>query len=743
MANTSGYVSGSVAGGTIASDDQDSKGYWTLEQCKDAFTDYLGSKREEQDEITQSRRYRHGAQWTDKQIQVLNDRKQPVVTYNRVGRKIDGIVGFVERMKQDPKAYPRTPQDQPSADLATAALRFVCDDNDWKTITPMAAEGAAVDGFSGIELDMKPTKTEGDYDVSFNIVSDGYFYDPASVSLDFEDRSYDGVTRWLTEAAAKRKYPEHADAIDEMFEQAGGNTSSELSLSTDRDNRWFSFTGKRKRMRFVELWYRHDGKVCWCVFTAMKKLDEGESPWFDENGEQISRYIMFSAAVDHDGDRYGFVRNLKGAQDEINQRRSKGLHILNTRRIHGEVGAFDDIEQTRREASRPDGVVLHNKGFEAEFEDSAKQADLAGQIKFLEDAKAEIDNYGPSQVLTGEGVDDQSGRAIALRQQAAVAELGPFVLSYRGFKIRVYRALYEAISRYWTAFRWIRVTDDQNAPQLVPINQQDPMTGQMVNSIGQLDVDIILDEGPDTINAMADFNESLRELLPAIAPMLSPPKANAIVDALFATSNLPGDIKKKISDISRAEQNQPPQPPPEIVKAQIDARIKQQTAQQDAQLEANKQQTDFALKQREQAADIQMTREKNAADIQLEREKAAAKIELEREVAAAKLEIQAYSLNQEHDHKEREMALDHQHREKEFKFEANLKRKQEGEKVNDSGDVELQTPIASALENIAKMTAETLKVAADTNKVARAPRRSKIIRGKDGRPSEAVSTVDA
>ena len=37
------------------------------------------------------------------------NRKQPVVTFNRIGRKIDGIVGLVEKLKQDPKAFPLGP----------------------------------------------------------------------------------------------------------------------------------------------------------------------------------------------------------------------------------------------------------------------------------------------------------------------------------------------------------------------------------------------------------------------------------------------------------------------------------------------------------------------------------------------------------------------------------------------------------------------------------------------------------
>ena len=50
----------------------------------------------------------------------------------------------------------------------------------------------------------------------------------------------------------------------------------------------------------------------------------------------------------------------------------------------------------------------------------------------------------------------------------------------------------------------------------------DPRTGMpvMVNAVGELDVDIIMDEGADTINAQQDVYETLSQIMPAIAPML-------------------------------------------------------------------------------------------------------------------------------------------------------------------------------------------------------------------------------
>lgn len=563
MTPSSGYAPGAPAtGGIAASGDQAGKQtsagepgkYWALEQLKQAYLDYTGSKSPEIEEIKEARRYRHHSQWTAEQISTLNKRKQPVVTYPRIGRKIDGIVGTVERLKQDPKAYPRTPKQEQGADLATAALRYALESQQWDAKTPIAADYCATDGHSGIELEIIEGD-RGDKEVGFNLVEDGFFYDPRSFKLDFSDAHYLGVSKLVDVDTATEMMPSKADEIRNSAAPGG-----ELAVNSDREQRWFVTLGKRKFIRLADIWYRHNGGWCWAIFTGSQILMEGQSYFFDEKKKQIAKYLMFRCAVDQDGDSYGFVRALKSSQDEINQRRSKGLHILNTRRMIIEKGAFDDVEIARREAVRPDGVVERNKGFEAEFDDQTKQADLNGQLKFLEDAKSEIDNYGPSQVVTGDGVDNQSGRAIQLRQNAALAELGPFILSYRSWKLRVYRAVFAAIQQYWTGERWIRVTDDDGLAQFIQINgtQVDPQTGQsvMVNALGSVDVDIILDEGPDTINAMADTHDTLKEVLPAVAAMLTPQQAQAAIEILIETSALPSEAKKKFKDASQ-QQAQP------------------------------------------------------------------------------------------------------------------------------------------------------------------------------------------
>lgn len=571
MLNNSGYAVGSAPSTVTSSQPQSKTEYWSLEKCKKAYLDYLGNKTAEIDEQKNARRYFHGAQWTEAQIKALNDRKQPVVTFNRIARKINGVIGLIERLRQDPKAYPRTPKQEDGAELATAILRYVLDEQEWKAKSPECALDGAVDGIGGISIEIE-RGDHGDPEVSFDQVEpDSFFYNPRSFRPDFSDSNYMGEGKWIDLEIVQGMFQDKAEEIG-----AGHIGDGELTTQPDRDQKWFSFTGGKKIVRLVDIWYQHKGKWCWTLFTGSSILSQGESWLKDEKGKSACRYIMFSANVDHDGDRYGFVRHMKSAQDEYNSRRSRALFTANSRRLLLSMGSVDDVETARKEWARPDGVVVVNnqdvtKGAKADDQ----SFDFAGQLKLMENAIAELENYGPNQALIGDQ-QNQSGRAIQLLQQAGMAELGPFILSYRGWKLRCYRALFNAVQQNWTAERYIRVTDDEGLAQFVQLNgvKIDPMTGQstLVNALGSLDVDIILDEGPDTVNAQQDIYETLREVLPSVAQMLTPPQAQAAVKVLLETSALSASAKKQFREASN------PQPPDPLQQRAAEAEVAEKEA---------------------------------------------------------------------------------------------------------------------------------------------------------------------
>ena len=100
-ATGAGYTSDASqhsTGGTAAPESRkDKKEYWSLERCRKAYSSYLVNKQEEISEQKNARRYYHGVHWTAGQIKELNKRKQPVVTFNRIARKLNGVVRSEER----------------------------------------------------------------------------------------------------------------------------------------------------------------------------------------------------------------------------------------------------------------------------------------------------------------------------------------------------------------------------------------------------------------------------------------------------------------------------------------------------------------------------------------------------------------------------------------------------------------------------------------------------------------------
>jgi hypothetical protein len=557
-------------------DSSKSKGYWSLQKLKRAYLDYLGTKREEIDEQQDSRRFLNGSQWTQAQLKDFHLRKQPTTTNNKVVRKIDGIIGTLERLKQDPKAYPRTPMHEEGAELATGALRYALDVQNWSAKDPVCARMCASEGLGGIEYNLI-RGDQGDIEVEIAVVqTDSFFYDPRSYSHDFSDARFMGVGRWMDVDSAIDLFPDYEEEIRDSVEDG-----SELSSEPDREFKWFQSYGENPRVRIVDGWYRHRGEWCYCIFTGDIKLMEEKSYLMDEKGDTQCKYEMFSCYIDQDGDRYGFIRNLKPLQQQINYRESKTIQLMHTRQIMAPQGAFDDVETARREAARPDGVIIYNPGIEKpDFNDASKQADIAAQFKYLENVKSDFESFGPNIAVTGEGLENSSGRAIQLLQQSGLADLGPFIQSYRDWKIRVYRKMWNAIQKHWTGERWIRVTDDDNLKQLVGINQTqvDPMTGMpvMVNAIGSLDVDIVLDEGPDTVNQMGDAYDTLTALAQKGAEI--PPAI------LIELSPIQSSIKKKLLEIlnpsdPESQQKQQMMEQLQMQQAEADVRDKMASAQ--------------------------------------------------------------------------------------------------------------------------------------------------------------------
>lgn len=502
------------------------------------------------------RDYRDNKQWTAEEEAELKKRGQPVVTYNRIGRKVNFLKGIEAQSRKDPKAFPRTPGDDGAAHAATDALRYVCDDQQWDSKRSDAFEDVIVEGTGAIFVGAAQGP-QGPDPLLIHVPWDRLYADPYSRRVDYSDASYMGVVTWKEMDDLIAAYADRKDVIEATWKAA---RNTETYDDRPKQDMWADH--KRRRVRVCEEYYLKNGTWHRCVFTQGGHLEDPEpSPYLDEDGKPENPIKAISAYVDRDNNRYGEVRAMISPQDEINKRRSKGLHLINSRQLRigrsVSVGSgASDPTTIKRELAKPDGVFFGEKD-EVEVLQSGDMA--AANLELLQEAKSEIDLLGPNAALAGKNENDASGRALLAQQQGGMVEVAVLMDRLRHLSLAVYRAMWARIKQYWTEQRWIRVTDDQRNLEWIGLNQprtmlevaaerlegdpeaemklamlaRDPSAHQVMevkNAVAEIDVDIIIDEGMDTPTVQAEQFDTLTKMMPSLI-QLPPPYAKLIVQA--------------------------------------------------------------------------------------------------------------------------------------------------------------------------------------------------------------------
>lgn len=504
------------------------------------FEDSEESTDDAREKAERDRDYYDNKQWTNEEIEELTDRGQPVITINRIKRKVDTLKGIEKQQRSDPKAFPRNPDDEESAQAATQALRYVAENNNYDQVRSNYWENIIVEGLAAVKVSVKDSK-RGMEILLKRIPWDRYFYDPHSSEPDFSDSKYDGEVIWMDKEDAVRKWP-GKDAII----SATMNTDTDSDTYDDKPKFRIWADSKRNRVRIVQIRWRDGDEWRITTFTFGGILKDGVSPFLDEDGKPESDIVAVSAFVDRDNNRYGAVREMISPQDEINKRRSKALHLITMRqvRVSPESEAAQNTEDLRAELAKPDGIVSARDG---EFDILPTNDMAASQFALLQEAKGEIDIMGPSPSLQGKETRDLSGKALQTLQQGGLVELSSLLDRKRDMDLRVYRMIWNRVKQFWTDEKWVRITDDEDNPKFVGLNQ--PVTvreqlekefgqipeqfanipdldlpakesGQPIieNNIGEMDVDIILDEGPDSITLQSEQFAQLTQMA-ALVPI--------------------------------------------------------------------------------------------------------------------------------------------------------------------------------------------------------------------------------
>jgi hypothetical protein len=491
------------------------------------------------------RDYYDEKQWTAEEKSALEKRGQPAVTYNRIKRKVNALLGLEKSTRKDPKAFPRNPDDEAAAQAATDAIRYVCEDSRWDDKRSLAAKELAVEGTCAVMVGVRRGKGGIDPDIR-RISWDRFYYDAHACEFDFTDASYMGVVIWMDMDKALARWPDAKDVLETTM---ASYSTAETYDDKPKWQMWADY--KRKRVRICEHYCLGTDGWTFSLFTKAGFIVEPQpSPYLGDDGEPECPIKAVSLYIDRDNNRYGEVRTMIGPQDDFNKRRSKSLHLISQRQVRISQNVQMDAREVRKELSRPDGVFVGDKD---DVEVLPTNDMAAANLQLMQLAGQEMELLGPNAALQGKADQGMSGRAILAQQQGGMNEAATYLDCIRVLSLAVYRSVWSRIQQHWTGERWVRVTDNeqnlrfvglnqaktalqmmaekmgitketlpqamQEAPQMVQQLQAfaaDPRSQQVVaveNNVAELDVDIVVDEGIDTPTVEAEQFDTLLKMV--------------------------------------------------------------------------------------------------------------------------------------------------------------------------------------------------------------------------------------
>lgn len=491
------------------------------------------------------RDYYDGEQWSPAEKAELAKRNQPPIVFNMIQPKVDFLLGYEKQTRTDPKAYPRTPDHDEAADAATDGIRYVLDNNEFDQLASDQFEYMSIEGTGGVSVEVEAKGDDFDIELK-KLAWNRLFIDPHAMNRDASDARYIGYISWKDADEVAQRWPHAGKTVEE-----GVSASHNLGdTKDDKPVRWYS--SQRRRVMCVDICFLHNGIWHNAIFVKGSWLEEPKpSAYVDDDGVPQNKFIVASAKVDRDGQRYGLVLNDLDKQDEVNKRRSKSQHLLNTRQTFAREGAITDPDKFKKEANKPDGHLTFPGAGEwgKDFGIVPNEQLVGPQFEMYLEAKLSLDMSGANQALQGTA-EGMSGKAIRSLQHGGLLELAPLFDTHSQWKKQVYRAVWDRIKQFWREEKWIRVTDNEENLQWVGLNvpmtvgeqivvkqtglklsevreqfgeafqvlyQQQPEMSELVheNAVAEMDVDIVIEEVPDVINLQSEQFELLVQMYQA------------------------------------------------------------------------------------------------------------------------------------------------------------------------------------------------------------------------------------
>jgi len=490
---------------------------------------------------------RAGGHWNQADLDVLNEQGRPAYEFNQIKPAIDAAIGYQIANRADISFKPRSGDaTKEVAEVRSKVAMQIAANNKlhWRE-TEVFGDGMIQQrGYFEIRMSF-------DDSIMGEIAID--VLDPLDLIPDPDSKSYDPknwsdviITRWLTfdeieglYGIEARKSAEDGHGYpDDDFGTADMDSAPRSKFGENLRYGAEYTIGNVKRVRIIDRQKFVRAMMDAAVYPTgdVRPIEGDETPEvmadLTASGAQIARRMVkrvrwsvtTSQALLHDDwspyDRFtvvpffpyfrrgktrGMVDNAIGPQKALDKGVSQAVHILNTTANSGwqlEEGQLtnmttDDLETM---GSRT-GLILERKAGSTPLDKIQPNVMPHGIEKMIELANKMLQDVTVPDAMRGITEGSESGIAIQSRQHASQQILSVPLDNRARTMNMVADWINYAITKYYDTERVFRITKSnpmtgQEEEVALPINQQDPATGVMLNDMTTGEYDVVVTEQP-------------------------------------------------------------------------------------------------------------------------------------------------------------------------------------------------------------------------------------------------------
>lgn len=616
-----------------ATDAEESDELDTLARVKAAKKEADKAQGEWRDESRTCYAFVAGDQWEADDRKKLEEMLRAPVVFNRVGPMVDAVAGSEVNNRQSVQYIPRQAGDTGVNEVLTGAADYIRDNCD--------AEDEESDSFLDATIcGVGVTETHLDYVDSQegNILVErrdplSMRWDPSAKKRNLSDRKWHQREEWLDKEDIEAKWP---DSEIEASSDWGSSDSDEegmhdqsLAWLYERDatgydkqsgkyrvihHQWFELesyhivldtdpmTGQPKMIEVsaddMPVLKERAAKVGMPIKSVAKQRKKFMQAFvtggtvLEESPCPCNRFSYHFITAKRDRNKntwYGIVRPMLDPQRWANKFFSQLLHIINTNAKGGlvvEEGATDNHSKLKNDWAKADSVVTVNDGAISGGKIMPKPApNIPPQINdMLTFSISSLrDVTGINLELLGMADRQQAGILEAQRKQAAMTVLATLFDGLRRYRKEQGRTLALYIRDYMSDGRLVRIVGGDGTEKYIPL-LRDSLT---------IDVDVIVDEAPNTVNRKEQTFAVLMQMMPNLERMGVP-----FMPELLEYTPLPAAMVDKWQQLIEQQKQQPKQPSPQEITANANM-IKAQSGAQKSEADAQLAQAEVPIKQQE------------------------------------------------------------------------------------------------------------------------------------------------